>query len=158
VKTFPSANREIPMADPTPTINRTWGSLVVLSSRRRPVCHVSCGKLKQPMYWGSSRSDLGGGSRKEREKSLREREREREGGREIRRRVTIPEILSIESSYRPSCVTTVLSTACIHWAAVGWAANPEMHVTQPWGCVHHSLAFNDLIQKCQLRIEMVDSA
>jgi len=78
VKTFPSANREIPMADPTPTINRTWGSLVVLSSRRRPVCHVSCGKLEQPMCWSSSRSDLGGGSRKERGKSLRDRERERE--------------------------------------------------------------------------------
>ncbi len=30
------------------------------------------------MCWSSSRSDLGGGSRKERGKSLRDRERERE--------------------------------------------------------------------------------
>ncbi len=90
-------------------------------------------------------------------KNLRERERER--GREG----------DSQEGYNPGntlyriIVSSVLRNNglidCMHTlAAVGWAANPEMHVTQPWGCVHHSLAFNDLIKKCQWRIEMVDSA
>jgi hypothetical protein len=121
VKTFPSANREIPMVDPTPTINRTWGSLVVLSSRR-PVCHVLA--REQRKTENSSSQCIGRlhartlGVVLERKESLREREGE------IRRRV---KIRHIESSYRPSCVTTVLSTACIHWQR--WGGLPTQKCT-----------------------------